>query len=134
MRPPASTYSLPPNILGNRCFSAKLARGGAVRATERRWLDQDTVDALLHRHRERSVQILDGLHRCRMQLNTELIAGTFRGLQESTVPRRRRAPEHGEARGIWHGLLQYLQRLDSEVRTQTGQTCNVPAWPREACH
>ena len=105
-----------------------------MRATERRWLDQDTVDALLHRHRERSVQILDGLHRCRMQLNTELIAGTFRGLQESTVPRRRRAPEHGKARGIWHGLLQYLQRLDSEVRTQTGQTCNVPAWPREACH
>jgi fumarate reductase flavoprotein subunit len=36
--------------------------------------DSSAVDALLHRHCERSVRILDGLQRYRMQLNTELVA------------------------------------------------------------
>src|SRR5262245_49423979 len=105
-----------------------------MRATERRRLDKNTVDAFSHRHRKRSVQVLERLHGCSAHLNAEFGAGNVRSLQERTVPRRRGGHEYGEARGVRDGFLQYFQRLHREVGTQTGQTRDVPAWPREACH
>jgi len=50
------------------------------------------------------------------------------------VAGRRGTPKYGEAGGVRHGLLQYLQRFDREVGTQTGQSCDVTAWLRETFH
>src|SRR5262249_30430865 len=78
----------PSEHAGQPVLQCQFGQWNAIRAAERSRLDKDTVDAFSQSHRKRLVQILDGLHECRMHLNAEAGAGILRGLRERTVPRR----------------------------------------------
>src|SRR5215510_8778470 len=73
------------------------------------------------------VVIRDGGHADGQELDTELSSGSLGGLQDGSVGGRSAVPEYAEPGRLWHGLLQDLKPLGSDIGLHDGQTRHVSA-------
>src|SRR5438445_12721973 len=120
MRPPASTFSLVPNIPGSRCFNARFAR--------RARCETSTGDSTTRKPATCSRDIVENAPSKSSAVRT----GTMTSWTPSFLPAVSTACKagrcqsvvgllHTDPRRLRHRLLQYLQLLGDQVRLNDGQ-------------